>query len=229
MKKYILGFLTAVLLFSVYAFNAESRIENIDKKLGEVSQKLSIGSAWVKDTLTSDLVFSGDIYPKDSLLFKGQGNYAICDYQDNMLIRFRPGSSDIRFANNFDVYLSNLVTTDIINSGNTSLTGNLTVGKRLHTPKGADVASASAITLGDGNYFHITGTTTIANITTTDWVSGDRIYLYFDNTLTLTNGGAGAGHFALNGATDFTSSSGDIITLVLDGTVWYQVAPASVN
>ncbi len=199
------------------------------KEINEISQKLSIGGAWVKDTLTSDLVFSGDIYPKDSLLFKGQGNYAICDYQDNMLIRFLTGSSEIRFPSAYDIFMNSLNANDIINSGNTSLTGNLTLGKRFHTPKGADVASASAITLGDGNYFHITGTTTIANITTTDWVSGDRIYLYFDNTLTLTNGGAGAGHFALNGATDFTSSSGDIITLVLDGTVWYQVAPASVN
>ena len=52
--------------------------------------------------------------------------------------------------------------------------------------KGADVASASTLTLGDdGNYFDITGTTAITAITTKG--VGTRVLLQFDAALTLTH------------------------------------------
>jgi hypothetical protein len=52
--------------------------------------------------------------------------------------------------------------------------------------KGADVASASTLTLGDdGNYFDITGTTTITAIATKG--VGAAVRLHFDGALTLTH------------------------------------------
>lgn len=60
--------------------------------------------------------------------------------------------------------------------------------------KGATVASATNVTLGnDGNYFEISGTTTINCIVNTGWRSGARITLYFQSALTLTDGAACAG------------------------------------
>lgn len=57
----------------------------------------------------------------------------------------------------------------------------------LATKKGADVASAGTITLGDGAYFHITGTTTITDIDfATPW-DGRIARLTFDGVLTLTH------------------------------------------
>ena len=53
--------------------------------------------------------------------------------------------------------------------------------------KGADIASATALTLGtDGNYFDVTGITTITSISTTGAV-GTVIKLHFDGILTLTH------------------------------------------
>lgn len=52
--------------------------------------------------------------------------------------------------------------------------------------KGADVASATALTLGtDGNYFDITGTTTITSIATKG--VGTVVKLHFDSALILTH------------------------------------------
>lgn len=56
---------------------------------------------------------------------------------------------------------------------------------RLQTNKGADVASASALTLGtDGNYFDITGTTNVTSITTTGNV-GTVVKLHIDTGVTF--------------------------------------------
>jgi len=53
--------------------------------------------------------------------------------------------------------------------------------------KGADVASATTTVLGnDGNFFDITGTTTITSITAK--TAGTVVQLQFDSSLTLTSG-----------------------------------------
>jgi len=90
------------------------------------------------------------------------------------------------------------------------------------------VASAGTITLTYGNTFDISGTTTITNITTTGWTDGSIITLYFQGSLTFTNNNAGAGHFALAGGVDFSATGGDVITLMLRSSVWYEVS-RSVN
>ena len=59
-------------------------------------------------------------------------------------------------------------------------------GNQVQWSKGADVASATALpVLTDGNYFDVTGTTTIASINTTS--VGTVIKLHFDAALTLTH------------------------------------------
>jgi len=72
--------------------------------------------------------------------------------------------------------------------------------------KGADVASAAALTLGtDGNSFDITGATTITSIGTLG--VGTHITLHFGDALTLTHH---ATDLVLPGATDLTTTAGDI-------------------
>ena len=73
--------------------------------------------------------------------------------------------------------------------------------------KGADVASASALTLGtDGNYFDITGTTTITSIGSLG--VGTWVKLHFDGALTLTHH---ATDLVLAGAANITTAAGDEI------------------
>jgi hypothetical protein len=71
--------------------------------------------------------------------------------------------------------------------------------------KGADAASATALTLGtDGNYFDITGTTTITSIGTLG--IGTVVKLHFDGALTLTHH---ATDLYLPGGANITTAAGD--------------------
>lgn len=82
--------------------------------------------------------------------------------------------------------------------------------------KGSDVASATSIALGDGNMFDITGTTTIQTITAKS--AGTFVTLQFDGALTVSDG---VGNLKLNG--DFTTASESTLSLVCDGTNWFEV------
>ena len=74
-----------------------------------------------------------------------------------------------------------------------------------HFYKGEDVASAAALTLpGDGNYFDITGTTTITSMATK--AAGTVVRLHFDGALTLTHH---ATNLILPGAANITTAAGD--------------------
>lgn len=78
-------------------------------------------------------------------------------------------------------------------------------GHQFRWSKGADVASASALTLGDdGNYFDITGTTAITSIVTK--AVGTVVKLHFDNVLTLTHH---ATDLILPGGVNITTAAGD--------------------
>lgn len=82
---------------------------------------------------------------------------------------------------------------------------------------GADVASATALPLPTGRVFHVTGTTTITSITSTNFASGAVITLIFDGALTFTEGN----NLVLAG--NFVTGATDTITLVYDGTNWYEI------
>ena len=91
--------------------------------------------------------------------------------------------------------------------------------------KGADIASASGLTLGtDGNVFDITGTTTINTITPTNWQAGSVIILQFDGILTVTHNSGGTNDILLAGATNFVTSAGNTLTLFFNGTDWIETA-----
>lgn len=106
---------------------------------------------------------------------------------------------------------------------------NLITTGRLKTSKGSDVASAEEITLGaNGNYFDITGTTTIDHINKTDWPAGTMVMLQFDANVTVThNAGTPTGTEAsifLSEGVNFSATPDDILQLVYDGTTWREVS-----
>lgn len=100
-------------------------------------------------------------------------------------------------------------------NGNTLLAGLLgapldTNSHQINLSKGADVASAGALTLGtDGNYFDITGTTTITSIATLG--IGTQVTLHFDGALTLTHH---ATDLILPSGANITTAAGDEFTFV---------------
>lgn len=99
---------------------------------------------------------------------------------------------------------------------------------RFQFGKGADVASATTITLGaDGNVFALTGTTAVDYITTTNWQAGSLVILLFDTSITVGHNkgsaGAGAAKMLLAGAADLSATANDQLGLVYDGTLWREV------
>lgn len=99
---------------------------------------------------------------------------------------------------------------------------------RFQGVKGSDVASADEITLGDGNYFDITGTTTINHITKTNWQAGSVVHLQFDASVTVTHNAASPtgteASILLSGAGNFSATADDTLTLVYDGTTFRELA-----
>jgi hypothetical protein len=100
---------------------------------------------------------------------------------------------------------------------------------RLQPHKGGDVASADEITLGtDGNYFDVTGTTTINHINNSGWQNGSVVVLQFDADVIVThNAGSPAGSEAsmlLSGGSNFSAAADDTLMLVYDGTTFREVS-----
>jgi len=90
-------------------------------------------------------------------------------------------------------------------NGNLAVAGGLTASSTIRWAKGADVASAAALTLGtDGNIFDITGTTAITSIGTLG--IGTVVKLHFDDVLTLTHN---ATDLILLGGENITTAAGD--------------------
>lgn len=101
---------------------------------------------------------------------------------------------------------------------------------RIEGAKGANVASATDITLGgDGNYFHITGTTTVTTISATGWQAGSIIVIETDGSQTWSHQVAGVGaSLWLSGAANVSMTANDKMILMYDGTNWLQIAPVLV-
>ncbi len=90
--------------------------------------------------------------------------------------------------------------------GAAGLTDANTFTKTQTWTKGADVASASALTLGDGNIFDITGTATITSIATKG--AGTTVILQFDGVLQLTHN---ATTLVLPNGNNITTAAGDVL------------------
>ena len=100
--------------------------------------------------------------------------------------------------------------------------GDASTGIRGLQGGGTAVASAAALPLPTGSVFHVTGTTNVTSITSTNFAAGCQITLIFDGALTFTDGNN------LKLAGNFVTTADDTITLVYDGTNWYEMC-RSVN
>lgn len=95
--------------------------------------------------------------------------------------------------------------------------GSVWVGGSLISGDSANVASATTTALGEGNLFHITGTTTITTLNTCNAANNGRdLTLIFDGILTFTDGNN------LKLAGNFVTTADDVIQLSCDGTNWYE-------
>lgn len=79
--------------------------------------------------------------------------------------------------------------------------------------QGSDVASAGTISLGEGGYFNITGTTTITDIDFATDKAGRKAWVKFAGALTLTHGV----NLILPGAANITTAAGDTACFVSEG------------
>lgn len=129
-----------------------------------------------------------------------------------------------------DIVLQNDETIDNNTDGTVTITGNLQVSgtnARILGAKGANVASATNVTLGnDGNFFVITGTTTIDCIDSTGWTSGSVVHLQFSGALTVTDNGTCAGvnkAMQIDGGGNFTSTVNDTLTLIYNAPEWIEI------
>ena len=114
------------------------------------------------------------------------------------------GVGDSAYGSNGFLYISRLAA----NVGNNpiSSTTNWRPATDGKLPKGADIASATALILGDdGLFFDVTGTEAITSIATKG--VGTQVTLQFDGVLTLTHS---ATDLILPGAADITTAAGDV-------------------
>lgn len=85
---------------------------------------------------------------------------------------------------------------------------------------GGTVASAATLTI-TGNTLHISGTTTITSLSTTNLLPGSVITLIFDSSAQVADGGN------LKLAGNFTGGADRVLRLVYDGTSFLEVARSS--
>ena len=93
--------------------------------------------------------------------------------------------------------------------------------------KGSDVTSANDITLGQGNFFGVLGTTTIERIASAGWTDGSVITLGTAASVQISNDVAAGGGFnqiALSGSADIAMTAGSTLTLIMSSTKWKEVS-----
>ncbi|MBL8893864.1 MAG: hypothetical protein JNJ53_04635 [Rhizobiales bacterium] len=81
--------------------------------------------------------------------------------------------------------------------------------------KGSNVASAATVSLGEGGFFHITGTTTITDIDFATAKDGRCAWVIFDGALTLTHN---ATTLILPGGANISTAAGDRALFIQDAT-----------
>lgn len=91
-------------------------------------------------------------------------------------------------------------------------TTNFKVGSNIASPAGGE------LDLGAGTYFYITGTNNITSIAAADSTAGRFLVLRFADVLTFTDGNN------LKLAGNLATTADDTITLMCDGTNWYEMA-----
>ncbi|MDO8427837.1 MAG: hypothetical protein Q7S92_01360 [Candidatus Diapherotrites archaeon] len=190
-----------------------------------------MGTALASSAGAGDFITSGRIYTANISSFNA--SLSAGDIGINGDIYLRGGdilddssTNAIRIGSNTD--LTDLNVSKDLNASHVQVHGDLRVKQRILGAKGADVSSGNSITLGNGNYFDITGTSTIDCVSIAGWTAGSQVMLQFDSAAAVTNNGSCGGSGAVDLNVNFNASSGDILTLVTDGTNWFEVT-RSVN
>jgi len=127
-------------------------------------------------------------------------------------VAIAPDASDVTntpagdiVATDVQAAIDELDTEKMAKASNLSDVSNMDTTRGNIWKKGADIASATALALGtDGNYFDVTGTTTITSIS--NKTVGVVIKLHFDAILTLTHH---ATDLVLPGGANITTAAGD--------------------
>ena len=127
-------------------------------------------------------------------------------------IEFQALANSINFAGGGRLHLTNASPYPL--QWNNGTIGNI----KGYIGGGAAVASAAALPLPTGRVFHVTGTTTITSITSTNFQNGVVITLIFDGVLTVTDGSN------LKLAGNFVTAADATLGLVFDGTNWYETS-----
>lgn len=134
---------------------------------------------------------------------------------DPLATEFNGGIDNDNIASDAAIANSKLnlasISQNIAHSGTMTHSGVVTMSSKIiKLAKGADVASANALTLGtDGNYFDITGTTAITSIGTLG--VGTVVRLHFDGALTFTHH---ATDLIIPGGANITTAAGDECELI---------------
>ena len=141
---------------------------------------------------------------------------------EGLILTGQGSTNDVTIKNDADADVLEIPTgtTNVTVAGNFTASGNIaTNGSQSQWSKGSDVASNSALAVGtDGNYFDVTGTTTITSINTTGG-AGTVIKLHFDGACQLTHSST---NLILAGAQNFTTEAGDELEFVEYGSGTYR-------
>ena len=173
------------------------------------------------------ILSSGDITAAGTLNVTGDtaaGDDAAIGYTaaEGLILTGQGSTNDVTIKNDADAYVLEIPTgtTNVTIVGNCTASGNIaTNDSQAQFSKGADVASATALpVLKDGNYFDVTGTTTITSINTTGG-AGTVIKLHFDGACQLTHSST---NLILAGAQNFTTEAGDELEFVEYGSGTYR-------
>lgn len=91
--------------------------------------------------------------------------------------------------------------------------------------KGSDIASNITITLGEGNFFYVTGTNNISQIVSLGFTPGSMMFLEFADVLDLKHDDFSYVGFWLKGLADKTTSAGMVVGFVLsqDSQYWREI------
>lgn len=119
------------------------------------------------------------------------------------------------------VGLSNASSSTRLFHNDVDFTGTTTIAVN---PFKATLASADPLTPdGESQFYEVTGTTNFGSLNSAAAYAGKVLVLKFTGALTVIDGG---GSMFLNG--NFVSTADDTLTLISDGTAWYEIA-RSVN
>jgi len=150
------------------------------------------------------------------------------DVQAWMVSKSLPTTGSISLSVDDMGYVKELVTAITLTAAQITDFKNTFFNKRSQGNKGASISSSSTLTLGNGNLFPITGTTTINYITTTGWKEGSMICLDFHSDITINHNSSSIPTTALpiflKSNTLFTFKSGSVLTLIYDESYWREVA-----